>query len=142
MLRSQKMLKPAFVLTALSLLLISNPVMSEARLEELGRLFTDAVQREKLDAVRHGAYDEMNQQKSTVSVIAVNGIVLRRGGKNVVWVNNKSSLEGSPVNGVKVFTGSTDPKRYHVPVMVDGKRVSIKPGQIWSDGTGVVKDNY
>lgn len=134
--------KPGIILATIALMVVSKPLMSQQGLNELGRLFTDPVQREKLDAVRRGTYKGDAELKSTVSTITVNGIMVRSDGENIVWVNGKSTLEGSAAQGIDVDIRSTNRESYNVPVTVNGKRVSIKPGQSWAGGTGAVKDNY
>ncbi|MBT8439128.1 MAG: hypothetical protein KJO91_05320 [Gammaproteobacteria bacterium] len=129
-------------LTVLSVLLAAFPAISQDQLNELGRLFTDASQREKLEAVRHGAYVEDANQKSSVSSVTVNGIMMRSDGENVIWVNGRSSLDGNPVSGINIYPESVDDNTFRLPIRVDGKPVRIKPGQSWSDSTDSVKDGY
>jgi hypothetical protein len=126
----------------LALLLISEQAISEDEVEDLGRLFVDVEQREKLEAVRRGTYDKEVEQESRVSSVRVNGVMMRSDGENVVWINGENTLDGEPVKGVKVKPEATDRDTYNVQVLIDGKRVKLKPGQNWSEGTGTVKDNY
>ena len=120
----------------------SGQVTSEERREELGKLFTDSAQREKLEAVRYDAYDREAESASTITSVTVNGIVLRGDGKSVVWLNGKNTLEGQPGEGVTVDPNAADHNNYSVPVKVDGRLLRMKPGQTWSDGSGTVRDNY
>jgi len=129
-------------LLALALMLFSGPAVSQGRVYELGRLFTDVAQREKLDAIRQGAYDAETEQQSAVSAVTVNGIMMRSDGENVVWVNGASTLKGSPAKGVYVDPKSADSRTYNVPISVEGKHVSIKPGQSWTEGSGQIRDSY
>jgi len=126
----------------LALLFISTHAVSEDGVEGLGRLFVDVEQREKLEAVRRGTYDKEVERESRVSNVRVNGVMMRSDGENVVWINGESTLDGEPVKGVKVNPESADSETYNVQVQIDGKRVSLKPGQNWSEGTGTIKDNY
>ena len=126
----------------LALLLISEHAKSEEGIEDLGRLFVDVEQREKLEAVRRGTYDREIEQESRVSNVRVNGVMMRSDGENVVWINGESTLDGEPVKGVKVNPDTADSETYNVQVQIDGKRVKLKPGQNWSEGTGTIKDNY
>ena len=126
----------------LALLLISEHAISEDEVEELGRLFVDVEQREKLEAVRRGTYEKEVEQESRVSNVRINGVMMRSDGENVVWINGESTLEGEPVKGVKVNPDDADSETYDVQVQIDGKRVKLKPGQNWSEGTGTIKDNY
>lgn len=126
----------------LALMLISEHVISEDEIEELGRLFVDVEQREKLEAVRRGTYEKEVEQESRVSNVRINGVMMRSDGENVVWINGENTLDGEPVKGVKVNPDATDSETYNVQVQIDGKRVKLKPGQNWSEGTGTIKDNY
>jgi hypothetical protein len=126
----------------LALLMISEHAISEDEVEELGRLFVDVEQREKLEAVRRGTYEKEVEQESRVSNVRINGVMMRSDGENVVWINGESTLEGEPVKGVKVNPDDADSETYDVQVQIDGKRVKLKPGQNWSEGTGTIKDNY
>ena len=126
----------------LALLLISEYAISEDEVEELGRLFVDVEQREKLEAVRRGTYEKEVEQESRVSNVRINGVMMRSDGENVVWINGENTLESEPVKGVKVNPDATDSENYNVQVQIDGKRVKLKPGQNWSEGTGTIKDNY
>ena len=124
------------------LLFISKTAMSADEVEGLGRLFIDPEQREKLESVRRGTYNAEIEQESRVSNVRVNGVMIRGDGENVVWINGKSTLDGAPVKGVNVNPDNADSETYKVQVMIDGKRVNIKPGQNWSERTGTIKDSY
>jgi hypothetical protein len=102
----------------------------------------DVEQREKLEAVRRGTYDMESEQESRVSNVRINGVMMRSDGENVVWINGENTLDGDPVKGVKVNPDAADSETYNVQVQIDGKRVKLKPGQNWSEGTGTIKDNY
>ena len=126
----------------LALLLLSEHAISADEVEGLGRLFVDVEQREKLEAVRRGTYEKEVEQESRVSSVRVNGVMMRSDGENVVWINGENTLDGEPVKGVKVKPEATDRDTYNVQVLIDGKRIKLKPGQNWSEGTGTIKDNY
>ncbi|MGD2054202.1 MAG: hypothetical protein PVG45_08850 [Gammaproteobacteria bacterium] len=122
--------------------LASKAAMAQDSVENLGTLFTDTGQREKLEAVRRGTYLEEAEKNSRVSNVRVDGIMIRNDGQNVVWVNGVSTLKSSSIEGIKVNADAADKDSQKVPVNIDGKRVYVKPGQIWSEGTGRVTDNY
>lgn len=126
----------------LALLLLSEHAISADEVEGLGRLFVDVEQREKLEAVRRGTYEKEVEQETRVSNVRINGVMMRSGGENVVWINGENTLDGEPVKGVKVSPETADNETYNVQVQIDGKRVKLKPGQNWSEGTGTIKDNY
>lgn len=125
-----------------TLLLTSTPATSEDSIEGLGRLFIDSAQREKLESVRRGTYNADVEKESRVSNVRVDGIMVRSNGENVVWINGENTLNGQPIKGIKVNPGTADNETYDVQIKIDGKRVSLKPGQNWSEGTGTIKDNY
>ncbi|MBT8440726.1 MAG: hypothetical protein KJO91_13415 [Gammaproteobacteria bacterium] len=130
------------LIATIALMAWSNSAVSQGRFDELGRLFTDVEQRDKLDAIRQGAYDEETESQDTVSAVTVNGIMMRSDGENVVWVNGESTLEGNPAKGVKVYTKSADSHTYSVPVRVEDTHVRIKPGQSWKESSDQIKDGY
>jgi len=104
--------------------------------QSLKTLFTSQQQRQDIEGNRkvNDAVDEQIQK--TPSNIQVDGVLKRRDGKNVVWVNGKNTMDSSMVDGVKVYSNSISDKN-KVPMIVDGKKVYIKPGQTWSEETGV-----
>lgn len=130
------------LIVLLALLLIPKHAVSEDGVEGLGRLFIDVEQREKLEAVRRGTYEKEIEQESRVTNVRMDGVMMRSDGENVVWINGENTLDGEPVKGVKVNPQTADSENYNVQVQIDGKRVKLKPGQNWSEGTGTVKDNY
>jgi hypothetical protein len=130
------------VVIMMMLLLISNHAISKDEVEGLGRLFVDVEQREKLEAVRRGTYEIEVERESRVSNVRVDGVMIRGDGENVVWINGENTLDGDPVKGVKVHPETADGENYNVQVQIDDKRVKLKPGQNWSEGTGTIKDNY
>lgn len=136
------LLKHSFVITLAPLMLLSTPSLSEEGIEGLGRLFIEPEQREKLESVRRGTYNAEIEKESRVSNVRVDGIMVRSDGKNVVWVNGGSTLDGEPIEGVKVNADAASRDAYDIQVRIDGKNVKLKPGQNWSEGTGTVKDNY
>lgn len=130
------------LLASAMLILISMPAKSEDGVEGLGRLFIDAEQREKLESVRRGTYKAEVEQESRVSNIRIDGIMLRSDGENVIWINGESALHGTPIEGVNINPKSANGDTYNVQLSIDGKRISLKPGQNWSEGTGTIKDGY
>jgi len=130
-----------FVILA-AMTLMPEHAISEDGVEGLGRLFVDVEQREKLEAVRRGTYALEVEEENRVSNVRLDGVMMRSGGDNVVWINGESTLDGKPVKGVNVNPATADNETYNVQVNIDGKRVNLKPGQNWSEGTGTIKDNY
>ena len=104
--------------------------------QSLGTLFTSQQQRQDIEGGRRGG--DMSEDQSLVgpSSVHVNGVVKRSNGKSVVWINGKSTMESSMVDGIKVYSNSINTQN-KVPVMIDGRKVYIKPGETWSEETGV-----
>ena len=133
---------PAAALAFTALLVLPDTALSKDEVKGLGRLFIDAEQREKLEAVRRGTYKAESEEDNRVSNVRVNGVMMRSDGENVIWINGTNTLDGVPIEGIRVNPGSADSENFSVPVRVEGRLVHIKPGQNWSEGTGTVKDNY
>lgn len=113
--------------------------MSYAEYDEadLKKLFTDKSQRAQIDAARSGKGGGDKDKETTK--VNVSGYVTRSDGKSVVWINDKNTLESSKVDDVKVHQSSIG-KNKKVTVNVDGKTVSLKPGETWSKETGKIVD--
>ncbi|MDH5766770.1 MAG: hypothetical protein OEZ38_12210 [Gammaproteobacteria bacterium] len=124
------------VLTVLAVA-TSLPVFSgEYSEQSLRTLFTSPQQRQEIDSNRTAGTKAEGQTIVGPSSVQINGIVKRSDGKNVVWVNGKSTIDGESIDGIKVYSGNINSKN-KIPVMVDGKRVYLKPGESWSAETGV-----
>jgi len=133
--------KLIFYLAVLLADVVSSPVMAESS-DDLDRLFTDRKERAQIDAMRRGAYSPGEGSAAGISNVRVDGVMLRSDGSNVVWVNGKSTLEKTNVSGVRVYPDKVNRDSYAAPVVVDGKRKYIKPGQSWSASSGKIKDDY
>lgn len=107
--------------------------------DDLNKLFTDKDQRMQIDAGRSGKASPSGLKK--ISEVEVSGYVTRSGGKSVVWLNDKNTLESSTVDGARVHQPSIGNNK-KVTITMDGKTKSLKPGESWSKSTGKVKDNY
>jgi len=110
----------------------SNMAYAEYNESELKNLFTNKQLREEIDAKRTGKY--RSSKKGPVTQVKVNGYMKRSGGKNVVWVNGKSTMNSSRVGGVTVFTQSIT-KSNKVPLRVDGRKIYVRPGEVWKNGS-------
>lgn len=122
-------------------LLFSTFTMADGFNEQsLKNLFTTPAERQAMNSTRRGGQSDDFFVTGPASV-QVNGIVSRSDGKSVVWINGKSTLNNSMVDGVKVYSDSMK-NNGKVPVRVDGRMVYVKPGETWSEETGVVEDNY
>ena len=122
------------IVLSLLCLIYSNVLFAGYDASDLQQLFTDKKQRSQLDAARSGnvtatAIPQTNQVK-------VSGYVTRSGGNSVVWLNNQNTLDTSKTGGVYVHQSSVG-KNKKVRVTVDGKSVKLKPGETWSEDSGV-----
>lgn len=104
--------------------------------QSLRTLFTSQQQRQDIEADRRGSNLSEEQVLVGPSSVQINGVVKRSNGKSVVWVNGKNTLDSPMVDGVKVYSNSISAQN-KVTVMIDGRKIYIKPGETWSEETGV-----
>jgi len=108
---------------------------------ELGRLLTTPAQRHRIDAMRNGNNSADTNEKNSTRDIKMQGIVTPSSGRSTVWINGKSTLQSNNVDGVNVRLNSLNGRKDTVTVIINGKRVRMKPGQVWSESSGRVTDN-
>ena len=120
-------------------MLCNSALYADYDAEDLQKLFTDKRQRAQIDAARSGDVigSELQQQTSKVSVT---GYMTRSDGKDVVWVNNKNTLESSKIGDVRVHK-STIGKNKKVTVSVEDKTTRLRPGETWYKETGKIVDS-
>ncbi len=128
------------ILIGLFCMICSSALHADYNAADLNKLFTDKKQRAQIDATRSGNFSESTNLQQTRK-INVNGYVTRSSGKNVVWVNNKNTLDGPKVGDIKVQQSNIG-KNKKVGVTVDGVHVHLKPGETWSKETGKIVKNY
>ena len=114
-------------------------ISADYDVQALHKLFTDKQQREKIDSLRSGKTIGKEVKKS--ETVSVNGYVTRSGGKSVVWVNNKNTINSSKVDDVTVYRSMVG-KGKKVRVGLDGKSASLKPGETWHKDTGKIVDSH
>ena len=136
MMGSPEMIARINVLLILLATLPGYTVAKEYSEQSLRTLFTSQQERQDIDSGRRGKSSPEDQDIVEPSSIQVNGIVKRSDGKNVVWINGKNTMDSSTVDGIKVYSNSINVQG-KVPVMIDGQKVYIKPGETWSGETGV-----
>ncbi|MFV9615261.1 MAG: hypothetical protein ACNYZG_04845 [Gammaproteobacteria bacterium] len=127
------------IITGLFCMIFSNGLYADYAAADLQKLFTDKKQRASIDATRAGDYTEPNIRRQTKKV-KVSGYVKRSNGKSVVWVNNKSTLDGSTIGDVKVHRSFIG-KDKKVTISVDNKTTRLRPGETWYKETGKIVDN-
>jgi hypothetical protein len=101
---------------------------------DLKKLFTDKNQRAQIDAARTGYHKNSAVKKARQ--VNVKGYVTRSDGKNVAWINDNNTLKKVRVDNVKVH-GESIGKNKKVGVTVNGKHIRLKPGETWSESSGV-----
>jgi hypothetical protein len=106
---------------------------------DLQKLFTDKKQRAQIDASRSGKRTVADVRKQTRK-IKVSGYLTRSDGKNVVWINNKNTLDSSTIDDVTVYGGSVG-KNKKVTISVGGKTARLRPGETWYKEKGKIVDN-
>lgn len=115
---------------------VAGVIADEYNESQLKKLFTDKKERDYIDALRSGKGAGRPAAKVTV-----NGYVKRSHGKDVVWVNNRSTLKGNKVDDVRVNPYSVG-KNKAVVVSSEGSSRRLKPGETWDKQTGKVVDSY
>ena len=115
-------------------IICSTPLYADYDAAALKKLFTDKRQRTQIDALRSGNYTEPGLQKT--KQVSISGYVTRSDGKSVAWVNNKNTLDKTRVGDIKVHQASIG-KNKKVGITVDGRHVHLKPGETWSEGSGI-----
>lgn len=104
----------------------------------LDTLFTDKAQRAQLDSTRSGRVEEKTVPQ--INKVKIDGYVTRSDGKNVVWLNNKNTLESTKIKNIKVHPSSI--KNNKVTISIDGESARLKPGEVWYKETGKVVEDH
>jgi len=114
----------------------------------LRTLFTTEQLRYQLDQLRNqGKYSDKAQARAggvrKPVKIKLQGAVFRDNKTPVIFINNKSTLQ-SPVisDHIIIDSESTRRKNYQVPVRINKKYISLKPGQQWDESKKEVQDSY
>ena len=127
------------IISGLFCMVCSNVLYADYDEAYLQKLFTDKKQRALIDAVRSGDQIGSGARQQT-SKIKVSGYVMRSDGNNVVWLNNKNTLDSTRIGDVKVQQSSIG-KNKKVTISVDNKSTRLRPGETWYKETGKVVDN-
>lgn len=104
--------------------------------QSLRTLFTNPQERQEIDNYRQENRLSEDQVVARPSSVKINGVVKRSDGKNIVWINGKSTVDNATIDSVKVYSSAINSKN-KIPVMVDGQKIYLKPGETWSEETGV-----
>jgi hypothetical protein len=122
------------IISGLLCFLCSSALYADYDAENLQKLFTDKRQRAQIDAVRSGNYTEPGHKK--IKQVYMQGYITRSDGKSVAWVNNKNTLDSAKLGEVKVQQSNMG-KNKKVGVTIDGAHVHLKPGETWSEDSGI-----
>ena len=122
------------IISGLLCFICSSALHADYDAANLQKLFTDKKQRAQIDAIRSGNYSGTEFQQT--SKVSVSGYMTRSDGKSVAWVNNKNTLEGSVIGDVKVQHSNVG-KNKKVGVTLNGTHVHLKPGETWSEDSGI-----
>ena len=123
------------IITGLFCMMCSNILSADYEVTDLNKLFTDKKQRARIDATRSGDYTGSDLKQQT-SKIKVSGYVTRSDGKSVVWINNTNTLDSPRVGNVRVHQSSIG-KNKKITVSVDNKTTRLRPGETWSEDSGI-----
>lgn len=124
--------------TILALIFVSHPVHADYDAAKLHKLFTDRQQRAQIDAARSGSLP--SDTTEVTDQVRVSGYVKRSDGKDVVWLNNQSTLESNRKGDIRVRQSDIG-KDKRVTVTVDGRTVRLKPGETWHKDSGKIVDS-
>jgi len=146
-------MKKSIFFLLITCLLVSPPMIANQN-DKLGKLmtfFTTSSERNKLDQMRKtGKFDKgPGVTGSSVGIIReptkveFKGLMVREKGKPVVWINEGNTLKSNKINQqISVKTRFIKKDQLKVPVKVSQKKISLKPGQQWSEMDNKVKDKY
>lgn len=132
------------------LILILLPNLGMAA-EPLGRLFTTPSERVNLDYLRQTKKVELpplaDQPAAVItppalpSSISVQGYVKRSDGKqSTVWINHTPIQENSATSEVQVGK-LRDGNQIQLKIPANGKKLDLKPGQVYSPETDTISEN-
>ncbi len=115
----------------------------------LRTLFTTSQVRNQLDQLRdQGKFDNIKNESPSIilrdpAVVKMQGVVIRKNTKPVVFVNDANTLKSPRVSDeVYVNTAKVKKQEYQIPARVYGKKIKLKPGQQWSETRRQVQENF
>ena len=121
-----------------------------AKASSLKTLFTTSLERQQLDKLRNsGAYDQKKEDVSGSVVlrpplkVEMKGLMIREKSQPVVWINQGNTLKSSKIDqDIKVNVKNIKQESLKVPVRVNSKYLTMRPGQQWNESENKVKDKY
>lgn len=124
------------ILLPLCLMLPLQAMAEQYSEQSLKTLFTTPQERQAIDSDRRNSRASGNQAQRGPTSVQLNGIVKRSNGNSVVWINGQSTMDSTNVEGYKVYSNAINAGN-KTPVMIDGKKIYLKPGETWSEGAGI-----
>jgi len=120
------------------------------RKNSLYTLFTTPSVRKQLDTQRSkGKFNNISQVITSPStalkpvIVKMQGVVIRKNKKPVIFVNDSNTLKSSKVNNQLIInTRKLTKSTYKVPVRVNQNTFKLKPGQQWNESDNSVTDQY
>jgi len=115
------------------------------------RFFTTYQERVVLDAYRENGPEEFVEAKFSDTITPIKktgqfhlkGVVLRKDGRHVVWINNENTLDNTEIDeGLIVDIRRIKNKGPKVPLQYSKKEFLLKPGQIWFENEEVIIESY
>jgi hypothetical protein len=146
-------MRPGRLLSPLLLAAVAAPALQGAADNGDARLFTTPEQRQRLDQSREGTPTEAGapekeqtprhlaapaEKPAPLPSVHLRGFVRRSNGPGAVWVNDGSTLAADELDG-RIHTGRIDGSSVRV-TLPDGRRLRLKPGQIWNPRKGAIVD--
>ncbi len=114
--------------------------------EGLARLFFSASEREQLEHVERRSQAEIDAIKAKSEVKAaipvwlqVNGLVIREGHDNAVWINGQQDLQQA---GVQIDAQNPDGVSIPIQLIDTQIQIQLKPGQRLNTQSGEVLENF
>ena len=138
------------LITFLLLFGMSPIVNAEEEIDKLKTLFTTQIERTELSNMRdRGEFDNEKNKTSGVPVkleptkVELRGVIIREKGKPIVWVNNRNTLKSDVIDSeIAVKTKNINKKELKIPLRVNQKILTMKPGQTWNESENKIKDKY
>ena len=114
--------------------------------ETLGRLFFSPDERLKIEQVSQRSQVEIAQNKAKSKRednmpqwLHVNGLVIREGHDNVIWINNKQNLKQA---GIHIDTQHLQGITIPVQFLDRQTQIQLKPGQKFNTHSGEILENF
>jgi len=117
--------------------------------KNLRTLFTTPYERSLLNKRRmQGDFDSLEQIEASVKsripvIVKMQGVVIRKEHKPVVFVNDSNTLKSQRVNNeIDVKAGVEIKEDYRVSMQINEDQVRLKPGQQWNNLKKIVRETY